>query len=108
MFQTIGRITMILLVAAIVAGGIYAIVQKSGINNSGSSPDNQIGAQNSAGGSQPEQFREHDGNREASLGRGLGGMLGHMIEIGIITGIVLLIQKALAQRKHPQVGNVTL
>lgn len=107
MFQTIGRIVMILLVAAIIAGGLYALVQNSGMNNSGFNPDRQIGTQNTVGGTQPQQFRENDRNRSASLGRGLGGVLGHMIEIGVITGIVLLVQKTLAQRKHPQVGNIT-
>lgn len=107
MFRTIGRITMILLVTAIVAGGIYVLVQNSGLNNSGSNPERQIGTQNTDGGTRPEQFRENDRNRGASLGRGLGGVLGHIIEIGAITGIVLLVQKTLSQRKHPQVGNTS-
>jgi hypothetical protein len=102
MFKTTGQILIILLVAALVAGGLYALVQSSGVNSSAVTPDlrfeNQLTGQRQP---PPEGFRErggdHDGEGEFSLGRGLAGVLGTLLKIGVVTLLVLLVQKMLAR-----------
>jgi hypothetical protein len=102
MFKTIGRILIILLVTALVAGGLYALVQSSGANSSATAPEprfsNQPTGQRQ---SPPEGFRErggdHGGESEFSLGRGLAGMLGTFLKMSVVTLLVLLVQKMLTK-----------
>lgn len=100
MFKIIFRILVILLVAALVSGGLYALVQYSGASNIAERPERQFENQNSGqAGSQPNQFREHGGEHNAfSLGRGLFGVLGSLLKMGVIVFIVLQVQKLLAKK----------
>jgi hypothetical protein len=101
MFKIIGRILVILLVAALVAGGLYAFVQNGSTSNTAFTPDRQFASRNTTGTSAPpDRFRERESEGEFSLGRGLGGMLVTLLKIGVIAVIVLLAQKALA--KNPR------
>jgi hypothetical protein len=98
MFKTIGRIMIILLVAAIVAGGLYALVQNGSASSTAFTPDRQFANRNTTGTSAPpEQFREHESEGGFSLGRGLGGILVTALQIGVITVLVLQAQRVLAK-----------
>jgi len=101
MFKIIGRILIILLVIGLVTGGLYALIQSSSANSSTAAPDprfeNQPTGQRQA---PPGGFRErgdHGGEGEFSLGRGLGGVFGTLLKIGVVTLLVLLVQKLLSK-----------
>ncbi|MCX6066590.1 MAG: hypothetical protein NT121_12675 [Chloroflexi bacterium] len=102
MFKIIFRIIVILLVAALVSGGLYALVQSSGTNNLAERPEHQFENQNAGRtGSQPDQFREHGEERNAfSFGRGLIGVLGSLLKVGVIVFIVLQVQKMLSKKSR--------
>lgn len=96
MIQTIGKILVILLVTALIAGGLYALVQGTGANAAAGGA--QFERQNPSGSAgRLEGFREHDGGGEASMSRGMGGLLVTLLQIGAITFVVLQIQKALTK-----------
>jgi hypothetical protein len=104
MIRTIGKILVILLVTALVAGVLYAVVQSGNVSGAADRPRLEGSTGNNLP-TRPEGFREHDGETEASLGRGLGGLLVSLLQIGAITFIVLQIQKALAKsirQKSPE------
>jgi hypothetical protein len=101
MFKTIGRILIILLVTALVAGGLYALVQSSGVNSSAVTPDLRFENQPTQRQPPLEGFRERGGDQggegEFSLGRGLGGTLVTLLKICAVAFIVILVQKVLAK-----------
>jgi hypothetical protein len=98
MFKIIGRILVILLVAVIVAGGLYALVQNGSASSTTLAPDRQFTSRNTNGVSAPpDGSREHESEGEFSLGRGLGGVLGTLLKMGIVTLLVFLVQKMLAK-----------
>jgi hypothetical protein len=102
MFKTIGRISVILLVAALVAVGVYALVQTGNTNSTSFTPDRQFESHNTNGTSIPrDQFGERGGEGGFSLGRGLGGALATLLKIGAIAFIVIQVQKALAKSPRP-------
>lgn len=91
--KTIFKILAILVVASIVAGGIYLAVNNTSIvaesNERGEPP-----AMMSADGQTFQPMERPDGGgHEASLGRGLAGAGGTLVKITVITIIVLLVQK---------------
>jgi len=104
MIQTIGKILVILLVIALIAGGIFGLVQDSS-QNSAASAEQSFSRQNTNGSrARPEGFGGHDRQNSASLGRRMGGLLVTLLQIGAITFIVLQVQKVLARpskRKLP-------
>ena len=105
MFRIIGRIILILAVAAIIAGGIYALVQNSSSGTSSDvRPEPQFANQGTTNGSQPQEFREGDRfEGGASIGRGLAGVIGSILKISLITLIVLVVRKWLGRgNKLPQ------
>jgi len=96
MLKILGRILMILLVTVIMAGGLYALLQNSSLTPLASGPNDQI--QTSGGNFPPaSQFHERDGNSRFSLGRGLGGILVTLLEIGAITMLIQLAQQTLSK-----------
>ena len=98
MFKIIGRILVILLVAALVAGGLYALVQNGSTNNTAFASTRQFQSGGTNGTFVPrEQFGERGGEGRFSLGRGLVGTLVTLLEIGVIAFIVIQVQKVLAK-----------
>jgi hypothetical protein len=99
MLKTIGKIIVILLVTAILAGGMYFLVQNSATL---SRPEGERPALDSTT-ARPERFREHDGgHNEASLGRGLVGVAGTLLKFSAITAVVLFIKNMLFNRSLAQ------
>ena len=96
MLKTFGRIILILLVAAVVAGGIYTLVQ-SGSSTNSFNPEPQFDRPTQNGSAPPADFNERDA-RGGSIFR-LVGVFGTMLEIGAITLAVLFIQSKLSVRK---------
>jgi hypothetical protein len=96
--KTILRIILILLVAAIVAGGFYLAANNGTIasNSEGERP-----AMTDANGQtiQPMDRPDHD-EGGASLANGLSGVLVTLAKIAGITVVVTLIQKALDMFKR--------
>ncbi len=90
------RIIVILLVAAIVSAGLYALVQ-NGASSARFRPERQFnpsGANNAQ--VRPEGFRGEgrDFGGSASIGRGLAGIIVTLLQISAITFIVVQFQKA--------------
>jgi len=105
MIRTAGKILVILLVTALVAAGIYALVQAGSANSA--AQGRQFDGRNTGGLARPEGFRDGDRGREggATAGRGLGGLLVTLLQIGAITFIVVQVQKLLtkpSQRNTPE------
>ena len=101
MFKTIARIIVILLVAVIVAGGLYALVQNSSTNRVAFATGRQFQGSGTNGTFVPrEQFGDRGGEGRFSLGRGLAGTFATFLEISVIAFIVIQVQKLLA--KSPQ------
>jgi len=113
MIKLIGKILVILLVIGLFTAGIYFLVQNGSSNSSGAfanrgfdggqlfqNPNAAPGAngQQLQGRRSPEGFGDRDGGG-FSLFRGLFGVLGHGLEIGIITFLVLFIRRLLLERK---------
>lgn len=108
MFKIIGRILIILLVTAIVAGGIYLLVQNGSSNSTAFTPNNQFGGRtfdrNPSGNlAPPAGFRERGHDGEFSIGHGIGGLFGTLLKIGVIVALVLLVQNGLASLKSRRV-----
>ena len=98
MIKTIGRILVILLVTALVAGGLYALVQGSSANSASASVGRQFDNRTLTAANPGRQGeREHGFGGGASVGRGLGGLLVTLLQIGAITFIVLQVQKLLSK-----------
>lgn len=104
MFKTIGKIIVILLVAALVAGGVYALVQAGSANDTTVSPRDQFKSRETNGTFvPPDGFREHDSEGEFSLGRGLGGLLVTLLKVGVITLIITQLQRVLSKVPRPTI-----
>lgn len=98
MFKIIGRILVILLVTALVAGGLYALVQSGSSTSTAFASARQFQSSGANGTLVPrEQFGERGGEGRFSLGRGLAGTLVTLLEIGVIALIVIQVQKVLAK-----------
>jgi hypothetical protein len=97
MLKISARILIILFVTALLAGGMYALVQFSGATAAAAGPDPRLDGEQRL--PPPEGFRERDGERggegDFSLGRGLAGVLGTLLKIGVVTLLVLGAQKLL-------------
>lgn len=101
MFKIIGRILTILLVAAIVAGGIYLLVQNGSSNTLASALEQQFESRSfdrnpNGNFAPPNGFRERGHDGEFSIGHGIGGVIGTVLKMGVIVLLVLLVQKRLA------------
>ncbi len=108
MFKIIGRILVILLVAAIVAGGLYALIQNGITNSIAFAPGRQFQSGDTHGTSvSRDQFSERDGGGRFSLGRGMGGVWLTLLEIGAITLIVIQVQKVLAKSPRQTISGPT-
>jgi len=97
--KTILNILVVLLVAAIVAGGVFALVENTTLVSSNESGHGQPPATLNADGTsaQPMRHGEGDGERGASFTRGMSELLVTLGKLGAITVIVLLLQKGFDQ-----------
>jgi hypothetical protein len=101
MFKVIGRILTILLVAVIVAGGLYFLVQNGSSNSTAFAPDRQFQVRTinrTLGGTfaPPDGFREHDSEGNFSFGRGMFEMVGTLLKIGVVALVVIAVQNGLS------------
>jgi hypothetical protein len=107
--KTIFRIIVILLVAAVVAGGCILAVNHTSVAGNNSGAEGQppaalntgrqttTGLQNGQFPSRPDGAGDTHG---ASLGRGLSGVLVMLAEIGGVVLAISLIQKGLGQMRR--------
>jgi hypothetical protein len=96
------RIIIILLAAALVSAGLYALVQ-NGSSSPATRPESgfNISGANNALRTQPGGREGGERNfNNASLGRGLGGMLVTLLQIGAITFVVLQFRKTLSRPRR--------
>jgi hypothetical protein len=105
MLKVFFRILVFLLIIAVVAGGIYLLVQKTSIGAAFGRGDYGERAFTTSSGTYTGQtisvnnFGERgEGRFSFSPGRGLTGVLGNGIEILAITLAVLAVRKAIAPR----------
>jgi hypothetical protein len=109
MFRTLARAAAILVLAATVAGGLYLAVASRGPSLS----DAELTQANSASrndhfghrGGGPWDGRssnrgERRGREEASLGHGLAGVAGTVLQIGFVGAIVVALQKRSRRRRR--------
>lgn len=119
MFKTIGKLLVIVAVVALFTAGIYALVQNSSFGPAGTfaareggfdrTPPNTltgVNAQPLQGRRSPEGFR---GEREGGEGgfsffRGMAGLLGHALQIALVTLLVLFIRRWLGARNESLSG----
>lgn len=93
--KTILKITVILIVAAIVAGGFYLLANNTSLASGPDTDGRQPPAMTSTDGQtfQPMERPGEGGEHGASLSRGLAGVGGTLAKLTIITIVVLLLQK---------------
>lgn len=106
MLKILLRTLVILLVTLLVAGGLYLLVENGNASSAAFGPEPQFDNRTTTGERQspPDGFSgrgEHGGEGEFSLGRGLGGMFGTLLKMGVITLLVLLAQKLLTKTPRP-------
>ena len=92
--KTILRITIILLVAAIVSGGFYLIANNTSLSSGPDMEHGQPPAMISTDGQTFQRPEDGDDHDSTSLSRGLAGVGGTLAKLTGITVIVLLIEKA--------------
>ena len=98
MFKTIGKVLLILALAALISYGLYGLVQNGSLNGISFGSEHEFNRFNSnnqitasfASQSRPiERFHEHD--RGASV-FGLFGVIGTALQMGLITLVVVSLQ----------------
>lgn len=106
MLRTLSRTVVILVLAATVAGALYAAVASRGTSLSGerpgerrlaSAPDDSEHGRDGADGRVPHRGERH-GRQEASLGHGLAGSLGTALQVGCVGALVVWLQKRRRRR----------
>jgi hypothetical protein len=110
--KTIGRLLILLLVIGVVTAGLYFQVENGGSSNTGFDPRNEGGFDGREGGvlppsgvlqgNRPSHGRfegEHEGGERGafSFARGFVGIIGNLIQIGVITFLVVGLQRLLAR-----------
>ncbi len=99
MFKTIGKVLIVLAIAALVSYGLYGLVQNGSLSNTSFGSEHEFSSINNndqnlvraASQTRPDEgFREHD---EGSSIFGIFGAIGTALQIGLITLIVVSLQK---------------
>lgn len=110
--KTIGRLLILILVIGIVTAGLYFLVENGSSSTAGFDPRFEGGFDGRDGGGLPPgvvqgnrpprgRFEgDHEGGERGalSLGRGLVGIFGNLIQIGVITFLVVGLQRLLARK----------
>ncbi len=101
MLKILGRLSVIILVTVLLAAGLYALVQATSQNSSALAPETRIEGQTTGERpAPPEGFDREGGERgegEFSLTRGLGGIAVTLVKFGVVTMLVLALQKLLSK-----------
>lgn len=104
--KTILRILTILVVAAVVAGAFFLTANNSSISSVGNE-GRQLPTMTNANGQSFQPLERPEGRREGgSLTGGLVGVLGTVAELGGITILVLLIQKAFNRLGNARLSSI--
>ena len=105
--KTILHLIVILLVAVIVAGGVYAIVENTTLVSSTESEHGALPIMTNADGSTTQMMErpEGGGEHEASFTHGLSEVLVTLAKLTSITIVVLLIQSLVARVQKRQIAN---
>jgi hypothetical protein len=99
MLKILGRLSVIILVTVLLAAGLYALVQVTSQSSSALAPGTQIEGQTTGTRpAPPEGFDREGGEKgEFSLTRGLGGVAVTLVKFGVVTMLVLALQKLLSK-----------
>ena len=115
--RIIGRVLIILLVAGVVAGGVYALSQSAFGAGPAGFPGGPRDGQAQVGGAPlggpgafpGGDFGGHGGGREGpSLARGLPGLLKNFVIIGVLIGAVSLVRYVTRRRPPPSVTGLSI
>jgi hypothetical protein len=108
MLRALGRTACVLLLAGVVSGALYLVAGAGDLSMADpqgpprvSSDDGRFGHGRGGrrGGRSPDG-RERGGHAEASLGRGIGGMIGTAIQIGVVAAAVVGIRTHARRRRR--------
>lgn len=100
MLKILGRIVVILLVTGLLTGGLYLLVEQTGLGSSDLASETHFEGERPA---RPEGLEgEHaerggHGESEFSLSRGLGEVAVTLVKFGVVTMLVLALQKLLSK-----------
>lgn len=105
--KTLLQILVILLVTAIVAGGVFALVENDTLVSSVDAGRGQPPATLNADGTsaQPMGHGEGGGEHGASFTRGMSGLLVTLGKLGAVTVIVLLFQSLITQLQKRKIAS---
>jgi hypothetical protein len=102
-------ILVILLVAAAISAGTYALVENNSASTTmqeGGTPQTMTSADREMP-ARPEGGSHEGGEHGASFGGGMIGVLSVLAKVAGITAIVILLQKAFALFQKPQASQLT-
>ena len=105
--KTILQILVILLVTAIVAGGVYALVENTTLVSSDGAGHGQQTTTLDADGTFAQAMGHGEGGGEhgASFTRGMSGLLVTLGKLGAVTVIVLLFQSLITQLQKRKIAS---
>jgi hypothetical protein len=106
MLRTLGRATVIVVLAGLVAGALYLAVGRQGpaadrrvVGTDADSFDRDWGHGRERGHRGSVARGEHGGRHEASLGRGVAGVAVTALQIGCLGAVVVGLQKGWRRRR---------
>lgn len=97
--KTVLKILVILLVAALVAGGFYLAVENT---SSAATDGRSFPSMTNSDGTRPErptgmsEFGDHGGEHGASLASGLAGIFGALIKLTFVIALALVVEKGIS------------
>ena len=105
--KTILHILVILLATAIVAGGVFALVENTTLVSSDDAGHGQPPATLNTDGTSTQPMRHGEGGGEhgASFARGMSGLLVTLGKLGAVTVIVLLFQSLITQLQKRKIAS---
>ena len=107
--KAILHLVVILLVAVIVAGGVYALVENTTLVSSTESEHGMPPTMTNADGTTTQMMERPEGgdHHEASVTRGLSEVLVTLAKLSGITVVVLLIQSLVAKIQKLKIATLT-
>lgn len=108
MLRTLARTTVILVLAAAVAGALYLAIGSHGGRNPGQafpqgdpeSFDGHRGGGHDRWDGPPADRGPHHGRQEASVGRGIAGVGGTALQLGCVGAVVVWLQRRSRRQQH--------